>query len=64
MSFDIKFTRQEEHSAILSTFIKLPLVIKSFVLSSFEWLFYTSFTVLILCYEGDELVAVNMRVTI
>ena len=33
------------HSAILSTFIKLPFVIKSFVLSIFEWLFYTGFTV-------------------
>ena len=35
-----------EHSAILSTFIKLPFVIKSFVLSIFEWPFYTDFTVL------------------
>ena len=34
-----------EHSAILSTFIKLPFVIKIFVLSIFEWLFYTGFTV-------------------
>ena len=32
---------QGEHSAILSTFIKLPFVIKCFVLSIFEWLFYT-----------------------
>ena len=30
-----------EHSAILSTFIKLPLVIKIFVLSFFEWPSYT-----------------------
>ena len=37
---------QEEHSAILSTFIKLPFVIKIFVLSFFEWPFYTGFTVL------------------
>ena len=28
-----------EHSAILSTFIKLPFVVKTFVLSIFEWLF-------------------------
>ena len=34
-----------EHSAILSTFIKLPFVIKTFVLSSFEWPFYTGLTV-------------------
>ena len=38
---------QREHSAILSTFIKLPFVIKIFVLSIFEWLFYTGFTVYI-----------------
>ena len=36
---------QEKHSAILSTVIKLPFVIKTFVLSIFEWLFYTGFTV-------------------
>ena len=36
---------QGEHSAILSTFIKLPIVIKIFVLSIFEWRFYTGFTV-------------------
>ena len=29
-----------EHSAILSTFIKLPFVIKIFVLSIFKWPFY------------------------
>ena len=36
---------QGEHSAILPTFIKLPLVIKIFVLSIFKWPFYTGFTV-------------------
>ena len=35
-----------EHSAILLTFIKLPFVIKIFILSIFEWPFYTGFTVL------------------
>ena len=34
-----------EHSAILLTFIKLPFVIKTFVLSIYEWPFYTGFTV-------------------
>ena len=34
-----------EHAALLSTFIRLPLVIKVFVLSIFEWPFYTGFTV-------------------
>ena len=33
---------QAEHSAILSTFIKLPFVIKSFVSSIFEWPLKTS----------------------
>ena len=37
---------KREHSAILLTFIKLPVVIKTFVLSIFEWPFYTGFTVL------------------
>ena len=36
---------QREHSAILLTFIKLSVVIKTFVLSNFEWPFYTDFTV-------------------
>ena len=35
-----------EHSAINSTFIKLPFVNKIFVLPIFESLFYTDFTVL------------------
>ena len=34
-----------KHSAMLSTFIKLPFVIKIFVLSIFEGPFYTGFTV-------------------
>ena len=34
-----------EHSAILSTFIQLPFVIKISVLSIFEWPFHTGFTV-------------------
>ena len=36
---------QREHSAIRLTFIKLAVVIKTFVLSIFEWPFYTGFTV-------------------
>ena len=34
-----------EHSAILSTCIKLPFVFKTFVLSIFEWRLKTGFTV-------------------
>ena len=37
---------QGEHSAILPTFIKLPFVMKIFVLSFFQWLLKTGFTVL------------------
>ena len=40
-----------EHSAILSTFIKLPFVIMIFVLSIFEWPFYTGFMVRVFSYE-------------
>ena len=36
---------QGEHSVMLSTFIKLPFVIKISVLSIFEWPLYTVFTV-------------------
>ena len=36
---------QGKHSAILSTFIKRPFSIKTFVLSIFEWLLKTGFTV-------------------
>ena len=41
----VKSVAEWEHSAILSTFIKLPFVIKIFVFSIFEWPFYTGFTV-------------------
>ena len=36
---------QGEHSAILWTFVKLPSVIKIFVLSIYEWPLKTGFTV-------------------
>ena len=36
---------QGQHSAILLTSIKLPFVIKIFVLSNFEWPLKTGFTV-------------------
>ena len=37
---------QREHSAIHSTFIKLPVVIQTFILSIFDLTFYKGFTVL------------------
>ena len=43
------------HSAILSTFIRLSFVIKIFVLSIFEWPFYTGFTVHLLTQQGPQL---------
>ena len=42
----------KEHSAILSTFIKLPFVFKIFVLSIFEWLLKTGFTVFKRCQKA------------
>ena len=45
----------KEHSAILSTFVKLPFVIKIFVLSVFEWSLKTGFTVICYLQHPDEL---------
>ena len=41
-----------EHSAILSTFIKLPFSIKIFVLSIFEWPLESGFTVYVIVIHG------------
>ena len=46
---------QREHSAILSTFIKLPFVIKIFILYIFEWLFRTGFTVAVIVHLKNAL---------
>ena len=37
---------QSEHSEILFTFLKIPFIIKIFVLSIFKWPFYTGFIVI------------------
>ena len=55
-----KFCRmlQGEHSAILSTFIKLPFSNKTFVLSILEWPLKTGFTVLLIltyCTPNSDL---------
>ena len=42
-----------EHSAILSTFIKLPFDYKTFVLSIFEWPLRTGFTVMFFLIVED-----------
>ena len=49
---------QREHSAIISTFIKLPFVIKIFVLSIFEWTLQTGFTVTLT--KSDELIHLTL----
>ena len=41
----LSLNASQKYSAILSTFIKLPFVFKTFVLSFFEWLSKTGFTV-------------------
>ena len=47
-----------EHSAILLTFVKLPFDIKIFVLSIFEWPFYTGFTVF---YNGISKILASLH---
>ena len=42
-----KYCSPREHSAILSTFIKLPFVYKALVLSNAEWPLKTGLTVLL-----------------
>ena len=46
-----------EHSAILLTFIKLPFVINIFVLSIFEWPYYTVFFIffIVVCTMNSQL---------
>ena len=54
-----------EHSAILSTFIKLPFVLQTFVLSIFEWPLKTGFTVILLFiyldYVKDPIVQAHAK---
>ena len=47
---------QGEHSAILSTFIKLPFVFNTFVLSTFKWPLKTGFTVITKRKRGSSVV--------
>ena len=49
-----------EHSAILLTFIKLLFVIKIFVLSIFEWPFYTGSTVLLSSDYGKSIINLSL----
>ena len=52
---------QGEHSAILLTFIKLPFVIKTFVLSIFEWPFYTGFNVCCLRQVSNKVIFFDIK---
>ena len=58
-----KYCRME-HSAILLTFVKLPVVIKTFVLSIFEWPFYTGFTVYRLLFWSDFYKIIEISLTL
>ena len=51
-----------EQSAILSTFIKLSYVIKIFVLSIFEWLLKTGFTVMNFEFSEPSVVTTSIPV--
>ena len=46
---------QGDYSAILLTFIKLPFVIRIFVISIFECPFYTGFTAHVFSFCFDEI---------
>ena len=53
-----------EHSAILSTFIKLPFVFKTFVSSMFEWPLKTGFTVYYKVPKSHEFVSFYSFITL
>ena len=52
-----------EHSAIFSTFIKLPFVIKVFVLSVFEWPLKTGFIVFFISLFHQDKESIHTNVT-
>ena len=53
-----------KHSAILSTIIKVPFVIKTFVLSIFEWPSSTGFTVVVKVHFANLSVALHTHLVI
>ena len=57
----MQFKSIAECSALLSTFIKLPFVIKIFVLSIFEWPLKTGFTVDESLMEQDQVNKVDVQ---
>ena len=63
LNADQKYCRmfQREHSAILSSFIKLPFVIKIFVVSIFEWPFYTGLTVYQILFHLRDIRSIRIR---
>ena len=59
-----KYCRMLQPSAIVSNFIKLPFFIKIFVLSIFEWPFYTGFTVVLIVPSSFAIIFLSKRETI
>ena len=55
---------QREHSATLPTIIKLPFVIKIFVLSNFEWPLKTGFTALFFIVIKEKLILIYPEVEV
>ena len=55
----VKSIAEGEHSALLSTFIELPFAIKLFVLSIFEWPFYSG--ILYVGYYKDFTLTINVK---
>ena len=55
---------QGEHFETLLTFIKLPFIIKIYVLSIFEWPIYTGFTVTILVKRDKYVVKQRLVLTL
>ena len=54
IGFQDRLSLNAGHFAILSAFIKLPFVIKIFVLSIFEWPLMTGFTLFSWLFVLDE----------
>ena len=52
-----------EHSAILSTFIKLPFIIEIIVLSMFEWPFYVQLIKISIVELVSEAVEAELSIT-
>ena len=59
--FLMQINKMPEHSAILSTFIKLPFVLNIFALSIFEWPLKTELTVLVLVLHDLTILQLSLK---